>query len=457
MTTLDGVARLLGRLGRGISLAGRTVLPVDTNPVPSDWTHVTKVDPEEAKKLPLLYPLYLGHTSAVSVGGSADVTARNTEETFDLLAPASVPVFHEPSGPRHVTTRTREQADLLAVPEVLNGDSESLVGQLGAGTEYIREELVPDLIDDELPWLPRRVADGLAAFATSWLLAEAVFEAYIVQNPDSAAARESNVTESDRLSPREAKQRAMAAERHLESELIYLEYSGTYGGEDAAEELTEIADGLSWSRLWYGGGLDSREHAEAMLDAGADTIVVGDAFHRVADEETEICERAVEAFDSGNLDPDALGPNGRDTDAPESSDFGANASESAIREWVRENVAVADSNAAAYLSTIPSVADPERLAEQYLTATVRTWLWIHARSDGFRDGSGADSRPSTERVGDFRDALGPDAMASLDDADLALVRRYLGDLLAEGRSAEAAATASVGLATTHLALSLSPR
>ncbi|MFC7080692.1 hypothetical protein [Halorussus caseinilyticus] len=103
MTSLDGAARSLGRVGRGMTLAARTVLPVDTNPVPADWTHVTKVDPENAKKLPLLYPVYLRHTSAVSVGGSADVTARNTEETFDLLAPASVPVFHEPSGPRHVT------------------------------------------------------------------------------------------------------------------------------------------------------------------------------------------------------------------------------------------------------------------------------------------------------------------------------------------------------------------
>jgi phosphoglycerol geranylgeranyltransferase len=447
MTSLDGVARLLGRLGRGVTLAGRTVLPVDTNPVPSDWTHVTKVDPEEAKKLPLLYPLYLQHTSAVSVGGSADVTARNTEETFDLLAPASVSVFHEPSGPRHVTPRTREQADLLAIPEVLNGDSESLVGQLGAGTEYIREELAPDLIDDELPWLPDRVADALAAFATSWLLAEAVFEAYIVQNPDSAAACESNVTESDFLSPREAKQRAMAAERHLESELVYLEYSGTYGGEDAAETLAEIADGISWSRLWYGGGLDSREHAEAMLEAGADTIVVGDAFHRVADEETEICERAVGAFDSGDLDPDDI----------ESNALGADAPESAIREWVRENVAVADSNAAAYLATIPSVPDPERFAERYLTATVRTWLWFHARSEDLGSRPGTEPRPPTEQVGDLRNALGPEAVASLDDADLALVRRYLGGLLVEGRSTEAAPAATLGPATTHFALTLVSR
>ena len=455
MTSLDGAARLLGRVGRGATLAARTVLPVDTNPVPADWTHVTKVDPENEKKLPLLYPLYLRHTSAVSVGGSADVTARNTEQTFDLLAPASVPVFHEPSGPRHVTPRTRERADLLAIPEVLNGDSESLVGQLGAGTEYIREELVPDLLDDALPWLPGVAADALANVATSWLLAEAVFEAYVIQNPDSAAAREANVAEADLLSPREAKQRAMAAERHLESELVYLEYSGTYGGDEAAETLAAIADGLSWSRLWYGGGLDSRAHVNAMLDAGADAVVVGDAFHRVADEETEICERAAGAVDPASASAE-------------------------VQEWVRENVTVADSDAAAYLATSPRVSDPERQAERYLTATVRTWLRLRELTDApelteapeMTDtldsadtpepadtaadrGDGAAGGSATRL--DLRRALGPDLFDELGAADAALIRRYLRALLADRVDTDEPAAALDDAATDHLALSLSRR
>ncbi|WP_137283291.1 heptaprenylglyceryl phosphate synthase [Halorussus salinisoli] len=438
MTSLDGIARLLGRVGRGVALAARTVLPVDTNPVPADWTHVTKVDPEDAKKLPLLYPAYLQHTSAVSVGGSADVTARNTEETFDLLAPASVPVLHEPSGPRHVTPRTRERADLLAIPEVLNGDSESLVGQLGEGVEYIREEMVPDLVGDELPWLPDFAADALADVATSWLLAEAVFEAYVIQNPDSAAAREANVTESDLLSPREAKQRAMAAERHLESELVYLEYSGTYGGDEAAETLAAISENLSWSRLWYGGGLDSREHAAAMLDAGADAVVVGDAFHRVADEEADVCERAVEA-----LDPDA--------------------SVSAVREWVRESVAVADSHAASYLATIPSVADPERLALRYLTATVRTWLRLRELAEGNGNERAKTTTESSASVG-LRSTLGPDATDDLEPSDATLVRQCLLALLADGSDADGSRTDRTASRTTpdevpvdHFGLSLSRR
>jgi phosphoglycerol geranylgeranyltransferase len=429
MTSVDDRARLLSRLARGARLAARTALPVDTNPVPAEWTHVTKVDPEAAKKLPLLFPLYLQHTSAVSVGGSADVTPENTEETFDLLAPASVPVFHEPSGPRHVTQRTRDQADLLAIPEVLNGDSESLVGQLGAGTEYIREELVPDLLDDELPWLPDFAADPLADWATSWLLAEAVYEAYIIQNPDSAAAREANVSGDDLLSPREAKQHAMAAERHLESELVYLEYSGTYGGEEAGDILDSVSEALSWSRLWYGGGLDSRECAEAMLDAGADAVVVGDVFHRVADEEAEICERA-----GRELDADAT------STADEVDD---------VRKWVRENVAVGDSAAAAYLATIPSVGDPEQLAERYLTATIQAWLVLRELSaaDGTEGSRGA---PSASEVADR--ALGADSPVSLRDGDAELAGGCLHALLAEE---DATADERVEeLNTNHFAVSL---
>ena len=415
MTTLDGFARQLGRLGRGASVAARTVLPVDTNPVPADWTHVTKVDPEDEKQLPLLYPLYLRHTDAVSVGGSADVTARNTEETFELLAPASVPTFHEPSGPRHVTRRTRERADLLAIPEVLNGDVEALVGELGAATEYVREEMAPDLLADEYPWLPDAVVDRLASVATSWLLAEAVFEAYVVQNPDSAAAREAGVSEADLLSPREAKRRAMAAERHLESELVYLEYSGTYGGDEAAETLARMDDALSWSRLWYGGGLDSRDHAVRMLDAGADAVVVGDAFHRVAAEEAEVCERATRRLD-------------------------ADSTPAAVAEWVRERVAAADSNAAAYLATIPSVDDPERLAERYLTATVRAWF-------GLRDATESE-RPGPASTPTLADLLGSGLADGLSDADATLIARGLGSLRAD-------VDGSPPLPTNHFALSLS--
>jgi phosphoglycerol geranylgeranyltransferase len=350
----------VGRLGDVGRVLVRGVL--DTNPVPREWDHVTKVDPEEAKKLPLLFPVWLQHTDAVSVGGSADVNAGNTETTFDFLAPLDLAVCHEPSGARHVTNGTRERAELMLIPEVLNGDSEALVGELGAAVEYVREEMAPELIARKAWWLPSPVADRLADLATSYMLSDAAFEAYIVQNPDSAAARESGVTPDDVLSPEEAKRRAMAADRHLSSEILYLEYSGTFGGEEALETLRQFDGSLTRSRIWYGGGLSNAENVRKVREAGADTVVVGDAFHRVADEEAALLDEAERTFDA-------------DTATEE------------IREFVADRVD-ADSAGPKFLSTVPGVGDATALAREYSTQTVEAWLDLRARATQTGSGGG---------------------------------------------------------------------
>jgi phosphoglycerol geranylgeranyltransferase len=357
--------RLGRRLYRGVEflgVVGRQLLGEHTNPVPRAWSHVTKVDPEATKRLPLLFPAYLDHTSAVSVGGSRNVTASNTEETFRVLEHASPPAFHEPSAADHVTERTREAALFLAIPEVLNGDVESIVGTIGEGIARIHDEMVPSKLRDELPgWALRRWEGPLTDLATSWMLANSVFEGYVIQNPDSAAAREAGVGPDDRLDPPEARRRAMAAERRLGTEVVYLEYSGTYGGAEAGAVLQELSDALRWSRLWYGGGLRNGDDAEAMLAAGADAVVVGDVFHDIAAEEVATC-RAAEA----QLPPAAGG--------------------GVVADWVRDNVDVEASAARQYLSTIPDVTDPDALAERYLRATVSLWQILGELQDEVRSG-----------------------------------------------------------------------
>ncbi len=350
MPTLAGVVGAVDDLAAAIAIGGRTVLGLDTNQVPADWSHITKIDPEPTKQLPLGYPLYLQHTSAVSVGGSSDVTDETTEETFDLVNAAGATAFHEPSAARHVTDRTRDQAAFLAIPEVLNGDGEALVGILGEGIEYAKEELAPAMLGEKVPVsLPSGVREKLSNFAAAWLLREAVFEAYIIMNLDSAAAREGNVTEADLLSPREAKQRALAAEHHLESEVVYLEYSGTFGGEEAVEILEAIDGAVEGPRLWYGGGLANREDTRSVVDAGADAVVVGNVFHEIADEEADLFDAARESLDPA-------------------------ADRSAVESWVEEQVDASETFAARFLSTITDVPDPERRGIRYLAVGVHAGL-----------------------------------------------------------------------------------
>ena len=387
------------------SLGGRILLGLDTNPVPDDWTHISKVDPEGEKQLPLAFPLYLSETSAVSVGGSQDVTPENTDETVEIIAASGVPMLHEPSGADHVMTeRTGERTDYLAVPEVLNGDSEAIVGRLGRGLNYVREEFAPAMFERKFgvqldPDGP--VGERVGNFAAAYLMRKAIFEAYIIMNTDSAAAREAGVTEADLLSPTAARGRALAAEYHLDSEVVYLEYSGTFGGDEAVEILEAIDDAVSYPRLWYGGGLDSAERTEQVLDGGADAVVVGNVFHDIVDAEGELVARARDRFD----------------DTP---DYGE------LTEWVGESVDVGETSATRYLSTVPGVDDAEQRATAYLAAGVELALVIDAIADELDPGTGSVSRKLREH-----DRLAETALATSHRDGRDLSRRIAATLLAE--------------------------
>jgi len=388
MSMADIVRRLESAASTAF-IGSKTLLGLDTNPVPAEWNHITKIDPEGEKRLPLAYPLYLSRTSAVSVGGSRDVTQRNTEETFELVNMAAVPAFHEPSAASHVTDRTREQGEFLAVPEVLNGDSQSLVGTLGEGIDYVREDLSAAMVEDKLGVsLDGLFGDRVGNFAAGYMMEQAVFEAYIIMNLDSAAAREANVTEEDLLDPEAAKQRALAAEYHLDSEVIYLEYSGRFGGEEAVDILEAVDDAVTWPRIWYGGGLDNRENVNAVREAGADAVVVGDVFHDVAEEERELVGVAV--------------------------DESVTPTEDGLRAFVGDEVDVEETSAARYLSTVPSVTEPAAKATEYLAAGVGMGLALHEVAAGLNEPDESDIErafDSGEIPGEaaFGDVLGDDA------------------------------------------------
>ncbi len=429
--SLGGLVHAVARAVNLTALAGSTLLGLDTNPVPSGWTHISKVDPEGEKRLPVAFPLYLAETSAVSVGGSRDVTTANTEETIELVAATAAPTLHEPSGADHVSEHTRKDTDYLAVPEVLNGETEALVGTLGQGLDYVRSEFGPGLASDRLGI--SLDSDGLVGkrignFAAAFLMREAVFEAYIIMNPESAAAREAGVTEEDLLSEQAARERALAAEYHLESEILYLEYSGTFGGEEAVGMLETIDDARSSSRLWYGGGLNNREDVETILDAGADAVVVGDVFHDVAAVEADLLEQARAEFDTADGVPD----------------------HGQLADWVADTVDVGETSAARYLSTVPEVDTPGATATDYLAAGVEFALVVDAIADQLDD-------PGAERISDAVETdsrlSGTRLAASLDEERSGLPGRLAASLLAEQFDVDL----DSGFATRHIGVELAGR
>jgi len=94
-------------------------------------------------------------------------------------------------------------------------------------------------------------------------------EAYIVMNPNSAVARVTGSTAE--LTPGDAAAYATCADRFFHFPVVYLEYSGMYGDPMLVKAVKEKLHG---SRLFYGGGINSRQKAEGMARY-ADTIVVG--------------------------------------------------------------------------------------------------------------------------------------------------------------------------------------
>jgi phosphoglycerol geranylgeranyltransferase len=208
----------------------------------------------------------------------------------------------------------------------------------------------------------------------------------------------------------------MAAETHLESEVVYLEYSGTFGGDEAVDMLDEITDGVSWSRVWYGGGLDNRENAQAVLDAGADAVIVGNVFHDVAEEEAELATAAAEDLDAG-------------------------ADRETIRAWVDDEVDVAETAAASYLSTIVSVPAPEQRAARYLTAGIETYLGLQELAAGITDPDAATLRNAVSNnpvpgESQFADVLTEGAATDVAESlALSLLAERFGVELADGIAA----------------------
>jgi len=222
-----------------------------------EWDHVVKIDPDKDLVAGETFgDVCATGTDAIEIGGTTGMTESKMQAVVEATARYDVPIYQEPSSPEVVVHS--EDLDGYLIPTVFNAEDSFWV--TGAHKEWVRMDASQD-----------------------W--SRTTTEAYVVLNEDSAVAR---YTDADcDQDPDDVAAYAAVAERLFGQEIVYVEYSGTFG--DPA--MVAAADAvLEEATLFYGGGIASYEAARTMAEH-ADVVVVGDLVH---EEGVDAVRRTVE-------------------------------------------------------------------------------------------------------------------------------------------------------------------
>jgi phosphoglycerol geranylgeranyltransferase len=222
----------------------------------TDWDHIVKVDPDKSlSEGDTFADVCRTGTDALEIGGTMGMTQEKMERVVEACREYDVPLYQEPNNPAVVVEDDALEGYLI--PVVMNAGDVFWI--TGAHKEWVR-------IDD-VDWSRTHT------------------EAYVVLNPEAGVA-ELTEAECD-LSPDDVAAYASVAERLLGQEIVYVEYSGTFGDPALVEAA---ANALDDATLLYGGGIHDYETAHEMGEY-ADTVVVGDLLH---DEGVEAVQETVD-------------------------------------------------------------------------------------------------------------------------------------------------------------------
>ena len=208
-----------------------------------EWRHVFKLDPNKEISDADLEKICESGTDAVLVGGSDGVTLDNVLQLLMRIRRYTVPCALEVSTIDSVTPGF----DSYFIPTVLNSKDPKWIVDLHhrAMKEY------GEIMDWD----------------------EIFVEGYCVLNPEAKVAA---LTEAKTdLNTEDVVAYARMAERMFHLPVFYLEYSGTYGD---PELVAEVKNSLNETKLFYGGGIETKEQASEMGEL-ADTVIVGNGIY----------------------------------------------------------------------------------------------------------------------------------------------------------------------------------
>ncbi|ADE67375.1 MULTISPECIES: heptaprenylglyceryl phosphate synthase [Priestia] len=208
-----------------------------------EWRHVFKLDPNKEISDADLEKICESGTDAVLVGGSDGVTLDNVLQLLMRIRRYTVPCALEVS----IIDSVTPGFDSYFIPTVLNSKDPKWIVDLhhGAMKEY------GEIMDWD----------------------EIFVEGYCVLNPEAKVAA---LTEAKTdLNTEDVVAYARMAERMFHLPVFYLEYSGTYGD---PELVAEVKNSLNETKLFYGGGIETKEQASEMGEL-ADTVIVGNVIY----------------------------------------------------------------------------------------------------------------------------------------------------------------------------------
>lgn len=208
-----------------------------------EWRHVFKLDPAKVINDSDLDAICMSNTDAIIIGGTDNVTEDNVLHLMSRVRRYPIPLVLEISNIDSVMPGF----DFYFVPTVLNS----------ADVKYQNGML----------------HKALKQYGHVINFDELFLEGYIVLNPESKVAE---VTQAQTaLNEEDLIAYAQMVDQLYHLPIMYIEYSGIYGD---VEKVKSVAETLTSTQLFYGGGISTLSEAQKMANY-AHTIVVGDLIY----------------------------------------------------------------------------------------------------------------------------------------------------------------------------------